>query len=211
MRERFPRVYAILDASLLTIPPEEMAVRLADAGVKLLQYRDKRGSSRAVFDTALKIVHRLQGRGARLIVNDRADIAALAGAGGTHVGQEDLSPDAARMLCPAPMWVGVSTHNLEQLRAANATTTDYIALGPIFTTQTKENPEATVGVNMLREARALTEKPLVAIGGITAENAAEVFGAGADCVAVARGLLAASNPELRAQELLLIAASARRS
>jgi thiamine-phosphate pyrophosphorylase len=120
------------------------------------------------------------------------------------VGQEDLPPEEARRICGASRWVGVSTHNLEQLREANLTSVDYIAVGPIFPTGTKENPDPVVGIEFLRAARQLTRKPLVAIGGITIESAADVFGAGADSVAIIRDLLAAPDPASRAKEYLAI-------
>jgi thiamine-phosphate pyrophosphorylase len=129
----------------------------------------------------------------------------MVGAKGVHVGQEDLPAEAARKICPAPQWVGVSTHNLEQLCAANATSADYIAVGPIFQTHTKENPDPVVGLEFLRQARKITRKPLVAIGGITVKSAAEVFRAGADSVAVISDLITAADPAHRALEYLEIA------
>lgn len=209
MREDFPPVYVILDAALLSDALEETAERVAEFGVKLFQYRDKFSGARKSFDDCKRLAARLNPLGARLIVNDRADIAALAGAGGTHVGQDDLDVESARVMCPPPMWVGVSTHSLDQLAQAALTSADYIAFGPIFPTRTKANPDPVVGLDMLRQARRLTTKPLVAIGGITAEYAAEVFAAGADCVAVVRDVLAATDPAARAQEFLSIAASSR--
>lgn len=138
----------------------------------------------------------------RLIINDRADIAALVGVGGVHVGQQDLSVEDARRICGPDCWVGVSTHTLEQVREAAATSADYIAVGPIFPTSTKVNPDPVVGVDFVRRARELTRKPLVAIGGITAERAEEVYRAGADSLAVANDLLAAEAPARRAAEYL---------
>jgi thiamine-phosphate pyrophosphorylase len=209
MREDFPPVYVILDASLLPCPVEEIAEQLAESGVALLQYRDKFSSVRKTFDICKRLVITLRPWNARLIVNDRADVAALADAGGTHAGQDDLDVESARMMCPPPMWVGVSTHNLQQLSEAALTSADYIAFGPVFPTQTKANPDPVVGLDLLRQARQMTSKPLVAIGGITVDNAAVVFAAGADCVAVIRDVLAAANPTARVHEFLRIAASAR--
>ncbi len=140
-----------------------------------------------------------------MIVNDRPDIAAIAGAHGVHVGQEDLPVEDARKICPPPRWVGVSTHNLEQLRAADVTSADYIAVGPIFPTVTKENPDPVVGLDFLRAARKITRKPLVAIGGITVQSASEVFHAGADSVAVISDLATAPDPAQCAREYLAIA------
>ena len=209
-----PPLYAILDASpefaaesALHIP--EIADRLVEAGVELLQYRDKHGSARRILDSSRALAARFVPKGVRLIVNDRADIAAMAGAAGVHVGQEDLPVDEARKICGAPLWVGVSTHTLEQLRAAEATSADYIAVGPIFPTGTKANPDPVVGLEFLRAARQITRKPLVAIGGITVESASEVYRAGADSIAVIRDLMAARDPAHRAREYLAIARRVR--
>jgi thiamine-phosphate pyrophosphorylase len=212
----FPALYAILDASPEFAGPSkfsilEIAERLAGAGVELFQYRDKRGSARRIQETSAALVERLASgtKGARFIVNDRADIAAIVGAGGVHVGQEDLPVEAARRICGGALWVGVSTHNLEQLRTADATSADYIAVGPIFPTGTKENPDAVVGLEFLRAARGITRKPLVAIGGITVESAQAVYETGADSLAVVRDLMAAENPAARAREYLAIAKRVR--
>src|ERR1700678_670173 len=146
-----------------------------------------------------------------VIVNDRPDIAAMVGAQGVHVGQEDLPVEAARTICPSPLWVGVSTHNLDQLRAADGTSADYIAVGPIFQTATKQNPDPIVGLDFLRKARNLTRKPLVAIGGITVKSAGQVFRAGADSVAVISDLRSAPDPVQRASEYLEIARATPRA
>jgi thiamine-phosphate pyrophosphorylase len=187
----FPALYAILDPSL-TPEPVAFARQLADAGVQLMQLRDKRGSSRKIHEQARELMS-LQSRGVRIIVNDRPDIAAIAGAAGVHVGQDDFPVEDARKICRPPLWVGVSTHNLNQLREADATSADYLTVGPIFPTSTKENPEPVVGLDLLRAARQLTRKPLVAIGGVTVESAAEVFAAGADSVAVIKDLALAGD------------------
>jgi thiamine-phosphate pyrophosphorylase len=187
----FPALYAILDPSL-TPDPVAFARQLAEAGVQLIQLRDKRGSSRKIHEQARELMS-LQSSGVRIIVNDRPDIAAIAGAAGVHVGQDDLPVEDARKICRPPLWVGVSTHNLNQLREADATSADYIAVGPIFPTSTKENPDPVVGLDLLRAARQLTRKPLVAIGGVTAESAADVFAAGADSIAVIKDLALAGN------------------
>jgi thiamine-phosphate pyrophosphorylase len=142
-------------------------------------------------------------------VNDRPDIASMTGAAGIHVGQEDLPVEAARKTCPQPLWVGVSTHNLDQLQAADRTSADYIAVGPIFATGTKQNPDPVIGLDFLRTARQMTQKALVAIGGITVESASEVYRAGADSIAVIRDLMAAHSPAQRAREYLAIAESVR--
>ena len=210
----FPALYAILDASPEFAADSELSIfeiaeQLADAGVELFQYRDKHGTARKIQETSAAILERLAAaaHGARFIVNDRADVAAIVGAGGVHVGQEDLPVEAARKICGGAVWVGVSTHNLEQLRAADATSADYIAVGPIFPTGTKANPDPVVGLEFLRAARQITRKPLVAIGGITVESARDVYRAGADSVAVIRDLMAAKDPARKAREYLEIAKS----
>ena len=203
----FPRLYAIIDPTLLTSSELDLAETLAGSGVELIQYRSKTASSRQFFEISRQLSSCLSPRGVRLIVNDRPDIALLAGAGGVHVGQEDLSVEEARAICGLDRWVGVSTHTLEQLAEADATSADYIAFGPIFQTVTKTNPDPIVGTDLLRKARQMTRKPLVAIGGITLERAAEVYRAGADSLAVIRDLICAQNPGVRAREYLDLAAS----
>jgi thiamine-phosphate pyrophosphorylase len=205
----FPRLYAIIDPALLTISELDLAEALAGSGVELIQYRNKTASSRQFFEISRQLASALGPRGVRLIVNDRPDIALLAGAGGVHVGQDDLGVEDARAICGTDRWVGVSTHTLEQLAAADRTSADYIAFGPIFPTATKKNPDPVVGTDLLRQARRMTKKPLVAIGGITLERAAEVYRAGADSLALIRDLISVPNPGVRAREYLDVAASAR--
>jgi thiamine-phosphate pyrophosphorylase len=209
----FPALYAIIDASPADSIQSTLsfAEKLVSGGVRLVQLRAKRASSRQFYDLSRGLVSTLAGSRTlsdlKIIVNDRPDIAAMAGAAGVHVGQDDLPVEASRKICPGPLWVGVSTHNLDQLRTANGTSADYIALGPIFATSTKENPDPVVGLEFLRAARKLTRKPLVAIGGITVQSAADVFRAGADSVAVIGDLRDAANPARRATEYLEIARS----
>ncbi len=205
----FPALYAILDPALIKDPLAEFAAQLSEAGVELMQLRHKRATPRQIYTESRALVERFAGSGIRLIVNDRPDIAAMIGAGGVHVGQEDLPVEAARAICGGDCWVGISTHNLAQLREANQTSADYIAVGPIFPTAAKENPDPVVGIDFLRLARQETRKPLVAIGGITIESAAEVFRAGGDSVAVIRDLLEAPSPSRRAREYLAIAERSR--
>lgn len=138
----------------------------------------------------------------RLIMNDRADHCLAADFDGVHVGQGDLSPEAVRSIIGPDRWLGVSTHNSEQLREADLTSADYLAIGPVFATSSKGNPDPVVGLEGVRRARALTRKPLVAIGGITRANAASVIEAGADSVAVISDLL--RDPRKSAEEFLRI-------
>jgi thiamine-phosphate pyrophosphorylase len=202
MRLVLPRLYVILDAALLTVPETECAQRLVGAGVRLLQYRNKAASSRELFETAKQLSFLLMPRGVSFVVNDRADVAFLTGASGVHVGQEDLEAEAVRSVIGTGKLLGVSTHNVEQLQRAAATSADYIAVGPVFATGSKTNPDPEVGTDFIRRVRPLTDKPIVAIGGITLERAAEVIAAGADSVAVISDILLASDPAQRARQYI---------
>jgi thiamine-phosphate pyrophosphorylase len=200
MRLVLPRLYVILDAALLKIPAKECAKNLVDAGVRLIQYRNKRASGRELLETSRELAEYLNPIGVQFIVNDRADVAALAGARGVHVGQDDLGVEQARRVMGEGKWVGISTHNARQFRSALETSVDYIAVGPVFATGSKENPDPVVGVGFVRETRAMTDRPMVAIGGITLERAAEVIEAGADSVAIISDILGAENIGKRARE-----------
>jgi len=187
-----PRLYVILDPALLTVPETECAQELADAGVRLLQYRNKRASARQLLESSTKLVSLLAPLKVTVVVNDRADVAAVAGANGIHVGQEDLDAEKARQMVGPEKLVGVSTHNLEQFQRAAASSADYIAVGPIF----------AIGTEFIRKARLLTDKPIVAIGGITLERAPEIIEAGADSVAVISDILSAPAPGMRARQYI---------
>jgi thiamine-phosphate pyrophosphorylase len=190
-----PRLYALADAAALAargVALEDFARELRAAGVELVQYRDKMGSPQTVLRAASILREIFSGTACRLILNDRADLAVLAAFDGVHVGQDDLSPGDARCVVGANRIVGVSTHTDDQVRAADSTGADYIAIGPAFATGTKPDAEQAVGLEGIRRARALTAKPLVAIGGITRANARSVIDAGADSVAVISALLAPS-------------------
>jgi thiamine-phosphate pyrophosphorylase len=206
----FPPLYAILDLQAASGReagrPTRLAEALADAGVTLIQIRDKHASARTIFEASQRLVAQLTPRGVRIILNDRPDIAAMIGAAGVHVGQDDLPVEEARNVVGNACWVGVSTHNLEQLQLADRSSADYIAVGPIFPTATKDNPDPVVGLDFLRAARQITRKPLVAIGGITIQSAEALYRAGADSLAVVKDLLEAPDPAQRAREYLAIAA-----
>lgn len=189
MKLVFPRLYVILDAALLRSSPQMAAVTLAEAGVELIQYRDKHSPSQTLLSLSHQLVDEMRPRGVCVVVNDRADVAAVAGAAGVHLGQDDLPVEEARKVCGSGRWVGISTHSEEEVRAAADTSADYIAVGPVFETATKANPTPVVGLELIRRARAITEKPIVAIGGITVERARDVYAAGADAVAVASDIL----------------------
>ncbi len=187
---KLPRFYPILDTAALgerNCPPVLAAEALIESGVRILQYRHKDEWTQSHFDTAREIAKVCHEAGVLFVLNDRADFARLLGAA-LHVGQEDLPPVAARRVISDEV-MGFSTHNRLQLERGNGEPVEYLALGPIFGTNSKDNPDPVVGVNGLRELRALTKKPLVAIGGITMLNAREVLAAGADSVAVVSGLL----------------------
>ena len=202
MRLVLPRLYVILDAALLTVPETECARQLVDAGVRLLQYRNKTASASDLLESSKRLSAELIPGGVTFIVNDRADVAVLAGASGVHVGQEDLDVEAARSLVGAEKLIGISTHSRAQFEQAAATSADYIAVGPIFSTFTKSNPDPVVGAEFIRQVRPLTGKPIVAIGGITLERAAEVVQAGADSIAVISDILRAPRPGARAHQYL---------
>ncbi len=204
-----PRLYPIVDASFFSTGSNLIAFfeELVAGGCTLLQYRNKSGNARVMLEQAREV--RRQCRTGvsdphlpRLIMNDRADLCLAADFDGVHVGQEDLSPESVRGIIGPDRWLGVSTHNPEQLREADLTSADYLAIGPVFATSSKEKPDPVVGLEGVRRARALTRKPLVAIGGITRANAVSVIEAGADSVAVISDLL--REPRKSAEEFFRI-------
>lgn len=191
MRAELSRLYAIVDAAVLAgrgLDVGDTAHQLSAAGAGLVQWRDKGASPQDVLRRAALLLRAFSGTKCRLVMNDRADLALLGDFVGVHVGQEDLLPEDARRVIGSERWVGVSTHNEAQVRAAELSCADYVAIGPVFTTGTKLNAEPVVGLDGVRRARALTSKPLVAIGGVTRENARSVMDAGANSVAVISGL-----------------------
>jgi thiamine-phosphate pyrophosphorylase len=198
-------LYAIIDAAQMgQRSPLAIFDALVSAGVALIQYRDKEGSSLQLFDTSRQLAARARQCHATLIINDRADVALAAGADGVHLGQNDLPVELARRVVQADLVVGCSTHSLAQVEEANRSSADYIAFGPVFSTQSKERPSPTVGLEGLHAARKATRKPLVAIGGIAVENARAVIEAGADAVAVISDLLKHEDVAARAQQFLRI-------
>lgn len=203
-----PRLYPILDADALAragVPLVTAARALYDAGLRWVQYRDKQGSDAAVAESMRKLRVIFPEGEAVLLLNDRAHLCGQTEADGVHIGQEDMAPAEARRMLGPKRLLGVSTHNVAQLCAALATSAaDYLAIGPVFATGSKKNPDPVVELEGVRAARALTRLPLVAIGGITAENAREVIEAGADAVAVISALLpqADRSMEERARDFL---------
>ena len=164
------------------------AEELVAAGCTLLQYRNKSGNGRVMLEQARELKKRVGGS-LKLIINDRADLCLAAEFDGVHVGQDDLSPESVRKIIGPDRWLGVSTHNPQQLQEADRSPADYLAIGPVFATSSKEKADPVVGLEGVRRARQLTRKPLAAIGGITRANAASVIEAGADSVAVISDLL----------------------
>ena len=224
-----PRLYAIVDAACFASAADPVAAiadyarELLRAGVTLVQYRNKTGGEREQLMQARELrrvavaardnqaIAAESASRVRLIMNDRADLCLAAGFDGVHVGQNDLSPEAVRRIVGPPAqqpvnqaavysWVGVSTHNPAQVREADQWPVDYVAVGPVFATGSKANPDPVIGLEGLRMARSLTAKPLVAIGGITRDNCRDVIAAGADSVAIISALL--FQPRSAAQEFL---------
>ncbi len=204
-----PRLYAVVDAGFFSTTEElqAFAEELIAGGCTLLQYRNKGGSARMMLGQAWELRRRCRTgvsdpRVPKLIMNDRADLCLVAEFDGVHVGQDDLLPGSVRGIIGPDRWLGVSTHNSEQLQEADQTSADYLAIGPVFSTSSKDRPDPVVGLEGVRRARQLTRKPLVAIGGITRANAASVIEAGADSVAVISDLL--RGPRKSAEEFFRI-------
>jgi len=183
---RLPAFYPVLDTGVLAsrgLTATAAAEAILDAGARVLQFRHKEFFSRTVFEEAERVAMLCRAANAVFVMNDRAALAALLAAA-LHLGQDDLAPtDARKILAPEGI-IGFSTHNREQLRAADAEPVDYLAIGPIFATGSKQNPDPVVGLAELRALREITKKPLVAIGGITRETARSVLEAGGDSLAV---------------------------
>ena len=198
-----PALYPILDAGFLSADENRgkllagLVVGLAEAGVEILQYRNKQGNDGDILRDA-ETIRAAAPTSLTLILNDYVDLVAEAGFAGIHLGQTDMRPHEARALLGPNAVIGISTHNEAQLRAASLEPVDYIAIGPVFATASKENPDPVVGIEGVRLARRLTGKPVVAIGGIALENVAEVWKAGADSVAVISGIFGAKAEPARA-------------
>ncbi len=193
MRFKIPKIYPITDTRISGISHSEQVSHLIAAGAKIIQLREKHAAPLDWFADAKKAADLCRKNGVMLIVNDRVDITMAIGADGVHLGQTDLPPDAARRLLGDDAVIGFSTHTLEQVRGAIELPIDYIAFGPVFPTTTKIDPDEVVGLEMLAQVRKITGRiPLVAIGGITFENARSVLDAGADSLAMIGALLAQS-------------------
>ena len=198
-----PRLYAIVDAAAFRKVEDltTFATELIAGGCTVLQYRNKNGNAGEMLRQALALKTSVVGE-VKLIMNDRADLCLAADFDGVHIGQDDLSPESVRGIIGCGRWLGVSTHDPEQIKQADRTSADYLAIGPVFPTSSKIQPDPVVGLEGLRQARELTRKPLVAIGGISRANAASVIEAGADSVAVISDLL--REPRKSAEEFFSI-------
>lgn len=189
---RLEGLYPITDRRLARLESPGIVAALLAGGARLIQLRIKEASARELLDEARVCLKLTRDAGARLIINDRVDVAMAAGADGVHLGQDDLPVDHARAILGRDKIIGLSTHTLAQFRAGMLTSADYLALGPIYQTTSKENPDPAVGLELLKEARRIADRPVVAIGGITIERARDVIAAGADSVAVISALYPSS-------------------
>lgn len=201
MNLTLPRLYPIVDTAVcqrLHLAPEDLAAAYLDAGVRILQFRHKGPYLRPVFAIAERIANLCRDANVRYVVNDRADIAAILHAD-LHLGQDDLPPAAARSVTGSETAIGFSTHNEAQFAAASADpAVTYLAIGPIFETSSKLNPDPVVGLSRLNSIASTKHHPLVAIGGITLDTAPAVYAAGVDSIAVINALIPAANPTLDA-------------
>ncbi|CAN5520946.1 thiamine phosphate synthase [soil metagenome] len=185
-----PKIYPVTDTRISGLPHLEQVRRLISGGASLIQLRDKTSAAGEFHQAAVEVVELAHRHGVKIIINDRADVALTSGADGVHLGQDDLSPVHARELLGPAAIIGFSTHSIEQARSALGLPIDYFAVGPIFATSTKSDHDPVVGLDGLRALRALNPAfPLVAIGGISRENVASVFDAGAGCVALISDVL----------------------
>ena len=211
MTLKLPPIYPITDTTLSGLTHYEQVRQLIDGGATLIQVREKRASSREFYEECEHVVRLAEESGVKILVNDRADIAMMVGAAGIHVGQDDIPPQAVRSIVGYNMLVGFSTHNADQAVHATGLPIDYIAVGPIFSTSTKMNPDPVVGLEGLAAVRrAIGDFPLVAIGGITEANVGDVFSAGADSAAVI-GALFSNNLSIDTNYVRLVEAAQRKS
>ncbi len=178
------RVYPLTDRHISGLSHAEQVIELSESGARVIQLREKELSGREFFREATAAVAVARERGVQIIINDRVDIALALEADGVHLGQDDLPVEAARRILGSKAIIGFSTHNLEQAELAAEMPLDYIALGPIFPTRTKNSGNPTLGASKVREVNAFLNVPLVAIGGITEANSRQLLDSGAHALAV---------------------------
>ncbi|MDQ3040757.1 MAG: thiamine phosphate synthase [Acidobacteriota bacterium] len=190
MNFNLPKIYPITDTRIAKLTHAEQVQKLVEGGAEIIQLRDKHASPKDFYESAREALIIARKRNVKIIINDRVDIALALKADGVHLGQDDLPPESARVILGDRAIIGFSTHNLKQVVNAINLPIDYLAIGPVYATRTKENPEEIVGLEGVNEVRkALGDFPLVAIGGITSENFRAVLEAGANSVAIISGLL----------------------
>ncbi len=194
LKLNLPKIYPITDTRLSKISHAEQVKWLIAGGATLIQLRDKFSASNDFYEAAKEVLKIARPRNVKIVINDRVDIALALKADGVHLGQDDLPPEHARNILGDAAIIGFSTHNLEQARKAVKLPIDYLAIGPVFATRTKENPDATVGISTLKRVRqTIGDFPLVAIGGITLTNFRDVFSAGANSLAIIGDLISEPN------------------
>src|SRR5258708_1629914 len=199
-----PPLYPITSRSYASLSHTEIVSRLIEGGATFIQIREKTASPRDFYREAKEAVTFAHQHDVKIIINDRVVIALAVGADGVHLGQDDLPPEHARKLMGDSAIIGYSIQSVDQAIAANRLPVDYIAIGPIFQTSSKENPDPTVGLEMLRMVKPLIDKPLVAIGGITLSTAPDVWAAGANSVAVISGLFTHGDVATRTREFCFL-------
>jgi thiamine-phosphate pyrophosphorylase len=185
-----PKIYPITDARITTLSHAAQVRKLIEGGATFIQLREKHASPKDFYEDAKEALKIARAANVKIIINDRVDIALALGADGVHLGQDDLPPAHARRILGEKAIIGFSTHSIAQIIEAIEFPVDYLAIGPVFATKTKENPDKIVGLEGVKKAREAVGKfPLVAIGGITSDNLRAVFEAGADASAIIGGLL----------------------
>ena len=200
MNLNLPKIYPITDTRLTRLSHAEQVEKLIGGGARFIQLREKYASPKEFYEDAKSAIEIARQNSAKIIINDRVDIALALRADGVHLGQDDLPPEKARKILGENAIIGFSTHSVKQAIEAVRLPVDYVAIGPVFATQTKENADEIVGIEGVRQVReAIKDFPLVAIGGITTENFREIFEAGADSLAVIKAVL--SPPEKIAENL----------
>ena len=194
------KIYPVTNVQLTNLTHVEQVRRLCEGGAEFIQLREKNASSSDFYEAAKEAIEFARSQNVKIIINDRVDIALALSADGVHLGQDDLPPENARKILGGEAIIGFSTHNLKQAIEAVKLPIDYLAIGPVFATHTKENPDEVVGIEIVKKVRtAIGDFPLVAIGGINLSNFQMVLDAGADSVAIVGGLL--SEPDKIAEKM----------